>query len=85
MHVRVDNVESPLHSGAGTNGAVIKVPGRASYECLQMNGKEVFKFAVRCVPQVVEAALEEAGLSGENVDWLLLHQVYVLNASAIVQ
>lgn len=43
-----------------------------------MNGKEVFKFAVRAVPQVVEGALQEAGLSGENVDWLLLHQVFVI-------
>lgn len=43
-----------------------------------MNGKEVFKFAVRAVPQVVEGALQEAGLTGENIDWLLLHQVLLL-------
>lgn len=43
-----------------------------------MNGKEVFRFAVKCVPQVVEGALEEAGLTGANLDWLLLHQVMTL-------
>lgn len=74
LHVKVDNVADPSPSGGETNGAAFKKPGRASYECLQMNGQEVFKFAVRAVPQVVEGALEEAGLSGENVDWLLLHQ-----------
>jgi len=73
--VTVDNVADPSPSGGETNGTAFKKPGRASYECLQMNGKEVFKFAVRAVPQVVEGALQEAGLTGENVDWLLLHQV----------
>lgn len=43
-----------------------------------MNGKEVFRFAVRCVPQSIEKALEEAGLPASSIDWLLLHQVSVL-------
>lgn len=64
-------------SSLTTNGAAthLKRPEKASYNFLQMNGKEVFRFAVKCVPQVVEGALEEAGLTGENLDWLLLHQV----------
>lgn len=71
LHVHVDNVED---ASPESNGSTFKVPGRASYECLQMNGKEVFRFAVRAVPQVVEGALQEAGLTPENIDWLLLHQ-----------
>ncbi|GMI64773.1 3-ketoacyl-acyl carrier protein synthase III [Hibiscus trionum] len=39
-----------------------------------MNGKEVFRFAVRSVPQSIEYALEKAGLVSSSVDWLLLHQ-----------
>lgn len=35
---------------------------------------------MRCVPQAIEAALEEAGLSGQEIDWLLLHQVLYLKA-----
>ncbi|XP_024369156.1 uncharacterized protein [Physcomitrium patens] len=73
LHVTVDDVDSSPN-GAETNGSTFKLPGKATYECLQMNGKEVFKFAVRAVPQVVEGALQEAGLTGDNVDWLLLHQ-----------
>jgi 3-oxoacyl-[acyl-carrier-protein] synthase-3 len=73
LHVNVDAVADP--SPSETNGsATFRKPSRATYECLQMNGKEVFKFAVRAVPQVVEGALHEAGLTGENIDWLLLHQ-----------
>ena len=72
----IDNEEDPSPSGTEFNGSAFKKPGKASYECLQMNGKEVFRFAVRAVPQVVEGALQEAGLTSENVDWLLLHQVW---------
>ncbi|KAL4284048.1 hypothetical protein GQ457_16G026530 [Hibiscus cannabinus] len=59
----------------GSNGSVLNFPPkRSSYSCIQMNGKEVFRFAVRCVPQSIESALEKAGLASSSVDWLLLHQ-----------
>ncbi|KAH8957011.1 hypothetical protein BDL97_07G070500 [Sphagnum fallax] len=74
LHVQVDNAICTFHNGATTSGIEIKLPARASYACLQMNGKEVFRFAVRAVPQVIEAALQEAGLRGTDSDWLLLHQ-----------
>uniref|UniRef100_A0A0D2QED5 Beta-ketoacyl-[acyl-carrier-protein] synthase III N-terminal domain-containing protein n=1 Tax=Gossypium raimondii TaxID=29730 RepID=A0A0D2QED5_GOSRA len=63
----------------GSNGSALDFPPKkSSYSCIQMNGKEVFRFAVRCVPQSIESALEKAGLVSGNVDWLLLHQVYDL-------
>ena len=59
-----------------TNGSVVGFPPRRqAYSCINMNGKEVFRFAVRCVPLSIEAALQKAGLSVSNIDWLLLHQV----------
>ncbi|BFG31458.1 hypothetical protein CerSpe_177320 [Prunus speciosa] len=59
----------------GSNGSVLGFPPRrSSFSCLQMNGKEVFRFAVRVVPQSVEAALAKAGLPASSIDWLLLHQ-----------
>lgn len=58
-----------------SNGAALFPPKKSSYSCIQMNGKEVFRFAVRCVPQSIEAALEEAGIPSSSIDWLLLHQV----------
>ncbi|KAL6986063.1 Beta-ketoacyl-[acyl-carrier-protein] synthase III B, chloroplastic [Sarracenia purpurea var. burkii] len=58
-----------------SNGSVLGFPPRrSSYSCIQMNGKEVFRFAVRSVPQSIESALKNAGLSGSSIDWLLLHQ-----------
>ncbi|RHN53540.1 putative beta-ketoacyl-[acyl-carrier-protein] synthase III [Medicago truncatula] len=50
-------------------------PKKSSYSCIQMNGKEVFRFAVRCVAQTIKSALEKAGLPVSSIDWLLLHQV----------
>ncbi|EIE18319.1 beta-ketoacyl-acyl carrier protein synthase III [Coccomyxa subellipsoidea C-169] len=47
---------------------------RGSFENISMSGQEVFKFAVRAVPTVVEAALANAGRTKDEVDWLVLHQ-----------
>ncbi|KAG0476213.1 hypothetical protein HPP92_013054 [Vanilla planifolia] len=66
--------EAEIPDAANTNGAAVFPPRKASYSCLQMNGKEVFRFAVRCVPQSIENALKESGLTSSSIDWLLLHQ-----------
>ena len=47
---------------------------QGSYCNLAMNGQEVFKFAVRAVPTVIEGALANAGMEKEAIDWLVLHQ-----------
>lgn len=44
------------------------------YQPITMNGREVYRFAVAKVPEVVSKALYRANLSAENVDWLILHQ-----------
>lgn len=41
---------------------------------LRMEGKEVFRHAVHRMSEVVETALEQNGLSIEEVDWLIPHQ-----------
>lgn len=48
--------------------------GQGGYQFVTMNGQEVYRFAVRQVPEVIEKALYRAGLGIEQVDWLLLHQ-----------
>jgi len=51
---------------------VVVVKGR--FSPLTMNGQEVYKFAVRKVPEIIEKSLFEAGLTSSDVDWLVLHQ-----------
>jgi 3-oxoacyl-[acyl-carrier-protein] synthase-3 len=46
-----------------------------SFNNISMTGSEIFKFAVRAVPQIVGSALKHAGLTVEHIDWLVLHQV----------
>ena len=41
---------------------------------VQMNGQEVFKFAVRAVPDTLTKSLAKAGVSAEEIDHLVLHQ-----------
>ena len=41
---------------------------------IQMNGQEVYKFAVREVPAILAELLAATGISAEQLDWLLLHQ-----------
>ncbi|CAM8931080.1 unnamed protein product [Rhodiola kirilowii] len=49
-------------------------PSPSSYSCIQMNGKEVFRFACRVVPPSIESSLKKAGIDSSQIDWLLLHQ-----------
>ena len=42
-----------------------------------MNGRAVYVFACRVVPEVLTEALDNAGLGVDDVDWLLLHQANI--------
>ena len=48
--------------------------GKGTYQPIAMNGKDVYRFAVQRVPEVIDKALFRANLKAEKVDWLLLHQ-----------
>jgi len=50
---------------------------KGSYNRLSMEGKEVYKFATREVPKVINEALDAADMDVEQVDWLLLHQANI--------
>jgi 3-oxoacyl-[acyl-carrier-protein] synthase-3 len=53
------------------NGVTV---GQGNYQPITMNGKDIYRFAVQKVPEVIEKALYRAELSADQVDWLLLHQ-----------
>jgi len=42
--------------------------------CLRMNGREVYKFAVKTFGDLIAETLEKAGLSSEDVDQYVCHQ-----------
>ncbi len=61
----------------------IHVP-TGTYHPISMNGKEVYRFAVQKVPEVIDKALFEAHLTVDRIDWLILHQANqrIINAVA---
>jgi 3-oxoacyl-[acyl-carrier-protein] synthase-3 len=57
---------------------------QGTYKPINMNGREVYRFAVEKVPEVIEKAMHRADLDADQIDWLLLHQANqrILNAVA---
>lgn len=71
-HARaVKQVASPLGQGGDTG-----VPRTSSplKPLVLMNGQEVYKFAVKVLPQAARKVLEKAGLDIEAVDYFIPHQ-----------
>lgn len=55
----------------GSRGEVLTCPAGST---LLMNGQEVFKFAVRSVPEAINEVLAKKMLAKEDVDYYILHQ-----------
>ena len=51
-----------------------KIYQKGGFSPIQMNGKEVYKFAVREVPLILEELLASHQVDPSELDWLLLHQ-----------
>ncbi len=47
---------------------------KGSYQPIQMNGQEVYKFAVKEVPLILASLLKTAQIEADSLNWLLLHQ-----------
>jgi len=45
-----------------------------AFSPIQMNGQEVYKFAVREVPIILEKLFKKTNYTSDEVDWLVLHQ-----------
>ena len=65
------------------SGGVAK-PFEAETSFMHMDGRPVFKWAVRLVDEVSRNVVEAAGMTVDQIDWWLLHQanVRILDAAA---
>lgn len=73
-----------LQGSDGAHADVLKCEARINHnpyitaekklDYVTMNGQEVFKFAVRKVPECLELLLRETDLSVGDIDYFLLHQ-----------
>jgi len=62
--VRAGGTAEPFNKGALNNG----------HRYIEMNGREVFKFASRVVGRASRAAVAQAGLTLDDIDWFIPHQ-----------
>ncbi len=44
------------------------------FSSIEMNGQEVYKFAVREVPLIIDNLFKKTNFNSERINWLLLHQ-----------
>jgi 3-oxoacyl-[acyl-carrier-protein] synthase III len=60
--------------GGGNHLLNLAIGSDRRFDPVTMNGKEVYRFAVTAVPEVIEKALAQANLTVGDIDWLILHQ-----------
>jgi 3-oxoacyl-[acyl-carrier-protein] synthase-3 len=86
---------SRIHSD-GSLADELKLPGGGSLHpatrdtvdagmhFLQMNGNSVFKSAVRCMAEVVEGVMDDAGVTRDDIDLFIPHQanIRIIDATA---
>lgn len=70
--------------GKGNDLLNINYLGRSTFHPITMNGQEVYRFAVRRVPEVIEKSLHKANLEVRDLDWLILHQANQRIIDAVV-
>ncbi len=80
----------------GEHGDLLRIPAGGSRmrineeilarhdDCLRMEGPELFKLAVRGVPEVSEKVIAKAGLTNSDIDWVVMHQanIRIIEAAA---
>ena len=82
--VEVHGMEGFVQWSDGVSGEVLTCPGRkienpwkendSETEYIQMNGQEVFRFAVKKVPECIRQVTEKTETQIETIDWFILHQ-----------
>ncbi len=75
-------LSSALHAD-GSHHPILCVPGTVASgrvlgdPFLRMDGQAVFKFAVKVLADVASEVIEQAGLSADDIDWLIPHQANI--------
>ena len=83
--------EHSTSSYSGIIDTVIMADG-GEFKCLhgtddhkiEMNGPETYKKAVQCMPDAARYIMEHAGITAQNVDWIIPHQanLRIINSCA---
>jgi len=71
--------------GHGTVGHMSTMDTEPGESLLHMNGNEVFRQAVRTMEKSAHAALDRAGMTADEIDWLIPHQANIRIIEATMQ
>lgn len=89
-----DGVKATLTGADGEKGECLMTtpfevnnllyPGEKSNHYISMDGKEVYKFAVKILPYAVEQIMEDAGVAVEEITHIIPHQanIRIIEAAA---
>ena len=82
--INKSGILSMVQGSDGARGEVLRCDNRpvnnpfaandSKLSYVSMDGQEVYKFAVKTVPKVIEEAVKKAGLEVEDIDLFVLHQ-----------
>jgi 3-oxoacyl-[acyl-carrier-protein] synthase-3 len=67
----------------GTPGDILSLKAWGDKRTMQMNGREVYKYAIRMMSDATLAALSQVGLTIDNIDYLIPHQANLRIIEAI--
>jgi len=70
--------------GGGSRHPATEATIQEGKHFIEMDGKEVFRFATRVMAQATREALDGAGMSLEEIDWIVPHQanIRIIEAAA---
>jgi 3-oxoacyl-[acyl-carrier-protein] synthase-3 len=66
-----------------TNCPLVELDKKEESEYIWMNGKEIYKFAVVTVPKTIKSALDKAGLTVGDLNYLVPHHANMRIISAV--
>lgn len=100
LRAESDDAYGVLHTTLGSDGTqtdILKIPGAGSIYPMNdpksdrklgfvhMNGREVFKFAVRTLTQTMQDTLRAASVAPEELDWVVPHQANIRIVNTVVE
>lgn len=69
-----DGTKGPVLQCEARNVNNLFVKGKDKVEYVTMDGKEVYKFAVTCVPKIISELLNQSNMKTEDIKYFILHQ-----------
>lgn len=91
-----ESIFSFLQGSVGADGAALQCKNRElsnlfvkpeteKLSYVEMDGQEVYRFAVMTVSKVIKEAIDKAGIEREDINWYILHQANIRIVESIAK